>query len=123
VSADEELPRVLCDTSVVVAGAGPEEAGALWRLQEGRRDLDANLVQLPAGTGVDAHAGPDVDVLVSVVHGSGRLITAAGALELRPGVLVWLPRRSRREISAGPDGLRYLTVHQRRPGVTIQPPP
>jgi quercetin dioxygenase-like cupin family protein len=122
-SADSELPRVLCDTAVVVGGAEPDAAGALWRLQEPRRDLDANLVQLPAGSGVEAHAGPEVDVLVSVVHGSGRLITAAGVLELRPGVLVWLPRRSRREISAGPDGLRYLTVHQRRAGVTVQPRP
>jgi hypothetical protein len=91
VSADEELPRVLCDTAVVGGGAAPDAAGALGRLPAGRRDLDANLVQLPAGTGVDAHAGPDVDVLVSVVHGSGRLITAAGALELRPGVTIQPP--------------------------------
>jgi len=116
-----ELPRVLCDTVAVVSGAPPDAAGALWRLQEQPRDLDANLVQLPAGSGVDAHAGPEVDVLLNVVHGTGRLLTESGELELRPGVLVWLPRRSRREIRAGADGLRYLTVHGRRAGITVQP--
>jgi len=38
---------------------------------------------------------------------------------LRPGSLVWLPRRSRREFTAGPDGLMYLTVHQRRQALTL----
>ena len=115
-----DLPRVLCDTSAVVSGAPPDAAGALWRLQEQQRDLDANLVQLPAGEGVDAHFGPEVDVLLAVVHGTGRLVTEDSTLELRPGVLVWLPRRSRREIRAGADGLRYLTVHPRRSGITIE---
>jgi quercetin dioxygenase-like cupin family protein len=117
-----DLPRVLCDTTAVISGAPADAAGALWRLQEQRRDLDANLVQLPAGSGVDPHDGPEVDVLLSVVHGTGRLLLETGELELRPGVVVWLPRRSRREIRAGADGLRYLTVHARRAGITVQPP-
>lgn len=115
-------PRVLCDTAAVVSGAPADAAGALWRLQEAHRDLDANLVQLPAGTSVEAHAGPEVDVLMSVVHGTGRLVTDESTHELRPGALVWLPKRSRREIKAGADGLRYLTVHPRRAGITVQPP-
>ncbi|HUR51184.1 MAG TPA: hypothetical protein VMZ11_03565 [Mycobacteriales bacterium] len=120
-SAEDRAPRLLCDTALVVAGASPDEAGALWRLQEPDRDLDANVVQLPAGSLVPSHEGPEVDVLVSVLHGSGRLVSAAGEISLRPGALVWLPRRSRREITAGPDGLRYLTVHPRRAGITVQP--
>jgi quercetin dioxygenase-like cupin family protein len=116
-----DLPRVLCDTSAVVSGAPPDAAGALWRLQEPERDLDANLVQLPAGSTVEAHAGPEVDVLLNVVHGTGLLVTESDRLDLRPGLLVWLPRRSRREIRAGADGLRYLTVHPRRAGITVQP--
>ena len=35
--------------------------------------------------------------------------------------LVWLPRRSLREFTAGPDGLTYLTVHQRRQALTLTP--
>jgi hypothetical protein len=38
---------------------------------------------------------------------------------LRAGALVWLPRRSQRSITAGPTGLRYLTVHPRRPALSI----
>jgi len=114
-----ELPVLLCDTHAVVAGADPAVAGALWRLQAGQRDLDSNLIQLPPGTTIDPHTGPDCDVLVHVLHGTGRMGTDAGEVELRTGSLVWLPRLSRRSFVAGEDGLRYLTVHQRRPGVTI----
>jgi hypothetical protein len=34
---------------------------------------------------------------------------------------LWLPRRSRRQFTAGPDGLRYLTVHQRRQALVLEP--
>jgi quercetin dioxygenase-like cupin family protein len=115
----EELPVVLCDTHEVVAGADPGTAGALWRLQQGERDLDSNVIQLPPGERIETHTGPEFDVLVHVLHGSGRLGTAAGEVELRAGALVWLPRRSSRSFAAGPDGLRYLTVHRRRPPMTI----
>jgi uncharacterized protein (DUF2249 family) len=43
--------------------------------------------------------------------------------DLRPGALIWLPRRSRRQFTAGPDGLRYLTVHQRRQALTLTAAP
>jgi quercetin dioxygenase-like cupin family protein len=114
-----ELPVVLCDTQALVAGAEPDLVGALWRLQGDQRDLDSNLIQLPAGSSIDPHTGPECDVLVHVLHGSGRLGTDGGEFDLRAGSLVWLPRRSRRSFVAGSDGLRYLTVHQRRPGLTV----
>ena len=50
-------------------------------------------------------------------------MTEVSTLALRPGKMLWLPRRSRREIEAGDEGLTYLTVHSRRPGITIQPVP
>ena len=34
---------------------------------------------------------------------------------------LWLPRRSRPQFMAGPDGLRYLTVHQRREALVLEP--
>jgi hypothetical protein len=40
-------------------------------------------------------------------------------LLLLPGELVWMPRGSTRSLTAGADGLAYLTVHQRRPGMQI----
>ena len=57
------LPRVLVDTRTIVDGDGrdPDEAGALWKLDVRERDLDSNVVAIPPGGAIDAHAGPDLD--------------------------------------------------------------
>ena len=107
------LPRVLCDTTGADQGEA-DAAGVVWKLETRDRDLDSNVVRLSAGDSIDAHAGPDLDVLIHVLGGDGWLGTERGVIELAPGMLVWLPRRSRREFTAGEHGLRYLTVHQRR---------
>lgn len=117
-SATAEPARVLINTAATSAGAG---AGAIWKLEESGRDLDANLIALPPGDGIAAHDGPDLDVLVHVVAGTGRLDAGTESIELAPGTLVWLPRRSRRGFAAGPQGLRYLTVHQRRRPPALTP--
>ena len=111
--ASTALPRILLDTTVT-EDSDPDAAGAVWKLRMGQRDLDANIVQLNPGTSIDTHTGPELDVLLLVLDGAGRITTELGTLDLHAGTLVWLPRRSRREFSAGPRGLRYLTVHQRR---------
>ncbi len=114
------LPRVLVDTTEVTTSADrPDVTGAVWKLQARERDLDSNVIALPPGGTIDAHAGPDLDVLIHILSGAGRLTTERGVLDLRPGVLLWLPRRSRRQFTAGPDGLRYLTVHQRRQALVL----
>jgi len=84
--------------------------------------LDANIIALaPVGV-IDAHTGPDRDVLIHVLGGGGQLGTERGSIELVPGALVWLPRRSPRRFSAGADGLRYLTVHQGRQALVLEAP-
>jgi quercetin dioxygenase-like cupin family protein len=118
----QDRPRILGDAAAVVAGAAPDAAGAVWKLQMQPRDLDANIIRLPAGAGIEPHAGPDLDVLLVVLDGSGQLGTELGPVELRSGALVWLPRRSRRQFTAGPAGLAYLTVHQRRAALVIGAP-
>jgi quercetin dioxygenase-like cupin family protein len=116
--------RLLCDTREIASGQfGPDASGAVWKLQPSRRHLDANIIHLQPGSQIQAHAGPDLDVLWHILHGHGQLITEVDTLELRPEQLVWLPRLSRREIVAEEEGLTYLTVHPRRPGITIQPVP
>ncbi|WP_026924045.1 DUF2249 domain-containing protein [Glycomyces arizonensis] len=118
--ASTPLPRVLADTAALAADVGaPGVSGAVWRLQEDERDLDSNVIALPPGGGIGAHDGPDLDVLVHVLAGGGRLVTELGAIDLEPGAVVWLPRRSRREFTAGAEGLRYLTVHRRRQALSI----
>ena len=118
------LPRLLVNTAELIDdadahGAASQAMGAVWKLQTRNRDLDSNIIALPAGGGIDAHTGPDLDVLIHVLAGTGELATENGVVELLPGALVWLPKRSRRQFTAGPSGLRYLTIHQRRRSLTI----
>ncbi|GAB7029609.1 hypothetical protein AB0G35_25670 [Streptomyces sp. NPDC021749] len=124
-AGDAPVPRVLCDTGALTAAAALDgtPAGALWRLAEPGRQLDANVVRLPPAGRVDPHTEPDLDVLLLVAAGNGTLLRADGALPLTEGSLVWLPHGSTRGLVAGAAGLCYLTVHRRRPGMQIQPSP
>lgn len=118
-ATDPDAARVLCDVRAL-AGEPPAPRGVLWKLAEPGRQLDANVVRLPAGEHIAAHAEPDLDVLVLVVAGGGVMDTPGGALALAEGALLWLPHGSTRGITAGPDGLAYVTVHRRRPGMQIR---
>lgn len=113
------LPRVLCDTAALAA-LDDASAGALWRLAEPGRQLDANVVRVPPGRRVDTHREPDLDVLLLVLAGHGTLTAPGGPHPLSAGALTWLPHGSTRSLAAGPEGLTYLTVHRRRPGMRIQ---
>jgi len=114
------IPRILCDTAALTAAAS-SEAGVLWKLAESGRQLDANLVRLNPGRHIAAHAEPDLDVLLLVVSGDGVLGGGPGdqPQPLGTGSLLWLPHGSTRSITAGDEGLAYLTVHRRRPGMRI----
>ncbi|NYE42249.1 hypothetical protein [Streptomyces fulvorobeus] len=116
-------PRVLAVLDDVLASLAPGDRGAVWHLAETRRELDANLVHLPAEAEVAEHQEDTLDVLVVVLAGSGRLTTGRDTLHLTPTTVTWLPRTSRRALAAGPEGLSYLTVHRRRPGLSVTPPP
>lgn len=93
----------------------------MWKLDTARRQLDVNVIRLRPGGRIDAHTGPDLDVLLHVLHGSGEISTATGTVTLAAGGLAWLPRRSHRAITAGPNGVSYLSVHPRRPALTVGP--
>lgn len=116
------LPRILANTADI-AGADVESdvAEVVWKLEVRERDLDSNVIALAPNGGIDTHAGADADVLIHVLSGSGRLTTEESTIELTVGALLWLPRRSQREFTAGPDGLRYLTVHQKREILPLTP--
>ncbi|HEY3561758.1 MAG TPA: hypothetical protein VGL05_30040 [Kribbella sp.] len=95
-------------------------SGARWKLAEPGRQLDANLVHLPAGRRIEQHVEPELDVVLVVVAGDGTFGTADGPQQVAAGNLVWLPHGSARDLTAGADGLSYLTVHRRRPGLQIK---
>ncbi|WSC93370.1 hypothetical protein OG909_14370 [Streptomyces sp. NBC_01754] len=116
------MPSLLCDVAAVagLSGEGPSLAGARWRLVEPGRQLDANVIHLPPGQRVETHTEPDLDVLLLVVAGRGTLEGNDSVEQLTERGLLWLPHGSTRRITAGADGLSYLTVHRRRPGMTIR---
>lgn len=115
-------PRVLANLPAHLAQARPDQSGALWSLAEPGRQLDANLIRLPPNASVAHHVEPDLDVLLLVSAGTGHLATDSTTHALSPGTLLWLPRGSRRALTAGPDGLAYLTTHRARPGMQIRRP-
>ena len=118
--AASDLPRILYDTDALVTHeVGSDLSGAVWKLEMTHRDLDANLIHLPPNGRIESHQGPDLDVLMHVLAGSGTLVHALNSFQLSTGDLVWLPRRSQRAIAADGAGLTYLTVHGRRPGLSI----
>ena len=119
--AATDLPRVLADTTALHAAADldADASGAVWRLKPATRQLDANVIRLRPDTQIEAHIGPDLDVLLHVLHGSGHIVTVSDPIAVQTGAVVWLPRRSQRAIVAGPDGLTYLSVHPRRPALNI----
>ena len=114
------LPRLLTNTTDIEAGDN-DATGAVWKLEVRDRDLDSNVIALAPNSGIDAHAGANVNVLIHVLSGSGLLTAEQGVVDLVPGALLWLPKRSRRQFTAGPEGLRYLTVHQKREILPLTP--
>lgn len=114
-----DLARPIGDTDLLLASPAQDAAGAVWRLEPAQRQLDANVIRLRPNSEIASHVGPDLDVLMHVLGGSGELVNAAETVQIAAGTLVWLPRRSQRAIHAGPDGLSYLTVHQRRPALGV----
>ena len=120
--AATSLPRILADTRQLAADSeAPDAAGAVWKLGMRQRDLDSNVIRLQPGATIDSHVGPDLDVIILVLSGSGQVGTELGTVDLHAAALAWLPRRSRRQISAGPQGLTYLTVHKRRHALALAP--
>lgn len=116
------VPRLLADVDWVLAQSRATDGGALWRLDEPGRQLDANLIRLAPGQRIDLHQEPDLDVLVLPVDGGGILHCDTGPIPLAPHALMWLPRGSRRALQAGNEGLAYLTVHRKRAGLSIRLP-
>lgn len=117
--APVETSRVLVAVHEAVAEAEDGQGGALWRLAERGRQLDVNLVRLSAGAAVAEHVESELDVLLIVVEGDGHLDNGVERQAMEPGSVAWLPRTARRALLAGPNGLAYLSVHQRRPGLRI----
>jgi quercetin dioxygenase-like cupin family protein len=108
------VPWILTDTTATGEGVEPDPAGVVWQLDVQNREIDADVTSLSAGQDTGMHVGPEFDALIHVLSGSAALTTELDTIELAAGALLWMPKRSRRQFVAGSDGLRYLTIHQKR---------
>ncbi|MEV8566223.1 hypothetical protein AB0436_11720 [Streptomyces sp. NPDC051322] len=115
------VPRVIAYAAGLVREASAGQRGALWRLAEPGRQLDADVVRLEPGAEAAGRVEPDVDVLLCVIAGRGRLLTDVAEQDLVPGGIAWLPHGSRRALAAGSEGLVYLTAHRRRTDLAVAP--
>jgi quercetin dioxygenase-like cupin family protein len=113
-----ERPADHVEPSQPVDLDGPEGHGPLWGLAS--EDLNATLLCWSGGDGVAEHVNTERDVLVVVIDGSGTLWIDAREHELVRHHAMLVPKGTRRSIRAGPDGLRYLSVHLRRGGLRIE---
>jgi quercetin dioxygenase-like cupin family protein len=100
----------------VTAAAG----GPVWGAASA--DLNATLLEWPAGKGPAEHVNEARDVLYVVLAGAATLTVDGEARALAVGEATIVDKGARRALVAGPDGVRYLTAHIRRGGLEIKRP-
>lgn len=100
------------------ASHGDGADGVHWTLAPAG-DLNANLVRLEPGHGVDHHVNDSVDVVIVVLSGAGTATVDGDEHPIGPRRLLHVPKGAGRRIQAGDEGLWYLTVHVRRSGPGI----
>ena len=83
-------------------------------------DLNATLLEWPAGEGPAEHVNDERDVLYVVLSGSAWLTVDGEARELAAGEAAIVDKGARRALAAGADGVRYLTAHTRRGGLELK---
>ena len=83
-------------------------------------DLNATMLEWTAGDGPAEHVNSERDVLYVVVTGSLALTVDGERAELSAGEAAIVEKGRRRELEAGPDGVRYATAHVRRGGLQIR---
>lgn len=98
----------------LAAGQG---RAVLWGLATD--DLNVNLVAWPAGEGVDAHVNDARDVVLVVVDGELEVTIDEAAQTVCAGHCLVIPKGTRRTLRSVVDETRYLTVHRRRPPLTL----
>ena len=115
------LERLLGD-SLAALRLGPRDGepsaatrgrGPVWGAES--EDLNATLLAWGAGTGPTEHVNAERDVLVFVVEGSATVVLDGEERRLGVGEALMIAKGQTRRITGGPDGVRYLAVHRRRP--------
>lgn len=85
--------------------------GAVW--SHAGSQLNANLVKLDAGSSIGDHVNDEVEVLLVVSSGEGRVVIDGVASLLTPDTVASIPVGARRSIDAT-TRLLYFSIHRRR---------
>lgn len=115
------IEDLLGDALPAALPAGRGEDGAGWAEQS--EDLNATLVAWTPGDGPPEHVNSERDVLVVVLDGSASVTVDEDESRLEPGEAMIVDKGRARRITAGPAGVRYLSIHCRRPPLQIRPRP
>jgi quercetin dioxygenase-like cupin family protein len=83
-------------------------------------DLNATILVWPPNDGPPEHVNEERDVLVVCLAGSGLLLVDDEPHDLQPGAALIVEKGRRRRLTAGADGVRYLTAHLRRPPLAVR---
>src|SRR5918994_5868207 len=110
----ERVAGAALDGATATASGG----GPVWG--DASADLNATLLEWSAGAGPAEHVNDERDVLVFIVDGSATLQLDGEGRRLLSGEAVIIPKGTRRRITAGRGGVRYLSVHLRRPPLHIR---
>jgi len=92
--------------------------GPLWGLAS--TDLNATLLAWPPGHQVAEHVNDELDVLVVVLEGGGEVRVDGQEHFVSAGQALLIEKGAARSFTAGPEGLRYLSVHRRRGPLQIE---
>jgi quercetin dioxygenase-like cupin family protein len=95
----------------------PERGGPEWGTATD--DLNATVLAWPAGGGAAEHVNDERDVVLVVLHGSAELELDGVRRTIVAGDVAVLEKGRRRRVTAGKDGVRYVTVHRKRSGLAI----
>lgn len=101
----------------VVDLSAPRGSGPLWGAET--EDLNATLLAWPARGGPGAHVNNERDVILVVLAGSATVTIDGAQHALHAAEAVIVEKGRSRTVAAGPDGVRYLSVHLRRPPLRI----
>jgi hemerythrin-like domain-containing protein len=106
------------ETLTALADAGTvRDSGPVWETES--EELNATLLDWRAGEGPAEHVNNERDVLVVVLAGSAIVRMEDDERELAVGEATIITKGRLRKISAGREGVRYLSVHRRRPPLQI----
>lgn len=86
--------------------------GLVWGIAS--EDLNATVLSWKPGQGIEEHSNAERDVLMIAIEGSGAVVIDGREHVLLAHYALLIGKGTRRRITAGVDGLRYVSVHRCR---------